>query len=423
MILETLIIFKLFPQIPFSECTELHRPKLVFFHKVNESIEILNNFEFKEHFSLTEREENLMSKIMTHYNMAPKLRESCFSYVMLSYALDIETCSILKDMEMNDVELKMQHVRTSFKMDTQFKDDDWKMFSICLIPMESFKNLSYKSTIKTYYGIKNYNKKGIISFDETTCRSKKKETKIDIKKLYHISFLSDSVSYHALVDALISMKSRNLQNYFLEFEVAPVKCPKVYINHQKIERFKWLDKRVATNKEQMMAIKNIVNCTAYPFPFIIFGPPGTGKTSTLIECIAQILQHKPHSRILITAQSNSACDEIGGRLIKAIDRKKVFRLYSTSQLQNQQSTEVRTELLKISNIRNKCLNDVTYEQIYHFNVVIATLMKTYQLIKAKLTNEYYDYIFIDECASAAETECLVPILGKIDNNQIILTSY
>lgn len=410
MILETIILFSLFPQIPFFRSSRLKKVRTKI-HEVNKSIENLNNFEFKENVLLTNRDKNLLHEIMTHYKMAPEIRGTCFSFVMLRYALDIETCSILKDMEMEHVKLKRK-LFCSFKVDIQFNDDEWKTYSICLIPMNSFKRFSYTTTDKYHFAIEDY-KNGKIYFEETTA--------INIKKLFHISFLSYSASYQASVKALTLIESYRLQKYFLEFDVAPVKCLKFFKDHQKVESFEWLDKRVATNNEQMMAIKNIVNCTAYPFPFIIFGPPGTGKTSTLIECVAQILQHKPYSRILITAQSNSACDEIGVRLIKAVDRKKVFRLYSNSQLQKPQSTEMRTELMKISNLRYNRINEVTSEQIYHFNVVISTLIKSNQLVNLK--EEYFDYIFVDECASAAETECLVPIMGKIDNNWIILTFY
>lgn len=37
---------------------------------------------------------------------------------------------------------------------------------------------------------------------------------------------------------------------------------------------KWSNEQVSNNKEQTTAIKNIVNCTAFPYPYVIFGPPG-----------------------------------------------------------------------------------------------------------------------------------------------------
>lgn len=42
------------------------------------------------------------------------------------------------------------------------------------------------------------------------------------------------------------------------------------------------------NSEQAMAIHYIINKTALPAPYILFGPPGTGKTATIVEAIAQV---------------------------------------------------------------------------------------------------------------------------------------
>lgn len=44
------------------------------------------------------------------------------------------------------------------------------------------------------------------------------------------------------------------------------------------------------------------------------GPPGTGKTVTIVESIAQILKHDPHAKLLVCAPSNSAVDLLDERL-------------------------------------------------------------------------------------------------------------
>ena len=42
------------------------------------------------------------------------------------------------------------------------------------------------------------------------------------------------------------------------------------------------------NDKQRQAVKHIMNKSARPAPYILFGPPGTGKTATIVEIITQV---------------------------------------------------------------------------------------------------------------------------------------
>lgn len=48
------------------------------------------------------------------------------------------------------------------------------------------------------------------------------------------------------------------------------------------------NRKLENNLEQMQAVKNIVLGTSKPAPYIVFGPPGTGKTVTIVEAIKQV---------------------------------------------------------------------------------------------------------------------------------------
>lgn len=48
------------------------------------------------------------------------------------------------------------------------------------------------------------------------------------------------------------------------------------------------DRNLESNPEQLQAVKSIVMGTSRPAPYIIFGPPGTGKTVTVVEAVKQV---------------------------------------------------------------------------------------------------------------------------------------
>uniref|UniRef100_A0A914CQA5 DNA2/NAM7 helicase helicase domain-containing protein n=1 Tax=Acrobeloides nanus TaxID=290746 RepID=A0A914CQA5_9BILA len=88
------------------------------------------------------------------------------------------------------------------------------------------------------------------------------------------------------------------------------------------------------NEGQIEAIQTIVRAEHGNWPFILFGPPGTGKTTTLIETVRLLVDEyfAINNRILICTPSNAAADKITRDIIKRnfLDKSSILRLMSRS---------------------------------------------------------------------------------------------
>lgn len=134
-------------------------------------------------------------------------------------------------------------------------------------------------------------------------------------------------------------------------------------------------------------------------------PTGTGKTSTLVEAVAQIVKLLPSAKVLISVNSNSACDEIGERLMKFIGANKMFRFYSPSF--SKKMDRVNAKLKSCSNLKYGYHVQPSFQELISYNVIICTLVNSGRLRSMEST--HFDFIFIDECASSAEAYVNIPI--------------
>ncbi|NXC76784.1 SDE3 helicase, partial [Anhinga anhinga] len=174
---------------------------------------------------------------------------------------------------------------------------------------------------------------------------------------------------------------------------------------------RWFDRKLQANEEQCRAVTHIVMGLSRPAPYLIFGPPGTGKTVTVVEAIKQVWTCFKDARILACAPSNSAADLLCQRLIKDIAPRYVYRLIASSR--NYQ--DVPPDIRPCCNWDNEqsCYVYPSKEHLRCYRIFITTLVTAGRLVSANFPPGFFSHVFIDECGQAVEPESVVAIAGLL----------
>lgn len=198
-------------------------------------------------------------------------------------------------------------------------------------------------------------------------------------------------------------------------------------------RLPWL------NASQEQAVRDVLRAKDV---LIVHGPPGTGKTTTLVEAISEVLRREP--QVMVCAQSNTAvdwiCQQLSDRGIAVLRignpsrvtetmlantyehrfeshpdypdlwqiRRSIRQLYS-------QPRKARGENFhqKIARLRERA--DEIEMRIRHTlfdqsRVIACTLIGAANQL---LVGQHYHTLFIDEAAQALEAACWIP-LQRVD---------
>ena len=99
------------------------------------------------------------------------------------------------------------------------------------------------------------------------------------------------------------------------------------------------------NYEQMRAIDTVLHVSYGPVPFVISGPPGTGKTKTIVELAVQLISKDRAAHLLVCAPSESAADTLIQRLSKHLKRSELLRINSPSRKLSRSTKHSTTILL------------------------------------------------------------------------------
>ncbi|KAM4610009.1 putative helicase mov-10-B.1 [Polymixia lowei] len=162
---------------------------------------------------------------------------------------------------------------------------------------------------------------------------------------------------------------------------------------------------VKENPEQYKAVQNIVAGSSKPAPYIVFGPPGTGKTVTVVEAIKQIVKEQASCRILACAPSNSAADLLWKGIRDNVEN--VFRLYALSCYGKNKIKN--TEPQYHCNLQDS-IAIPSKAELMPYKVIVTTLLTASRLVTGGLV-DHYTHVFVDEAGQAPETQCIIPLTG------------
>lgn len=182
------------------------------------------------------------------------------------------------------------------------------------------------------------------------------------------------------------------------------------------------------NQVQRQAVSDIV-APSHAIPYLISGPPGTGKTKTMVESALQILRNDPKAKILLSAPSNAAADTLVRRLKAHLLPQQMFRLNSDKRT----FAEVPQTILQYCFIENDKFGLPPITELMKLRIVVTTCSDAAIITKARVTNYhiqiarehfethlyflperrtaslFWTHLLIDEAAQASEPETLAAI--------------
>jgi len=171
------------------------------------------------------------------------------------------------------------------------------------------------------------------------------------------------------------------------------------------------DRKLESNPQQLSAVQHIVAGTSGRCPYLVFGPPGTGKTVTMVEAIKQVAKLSPSCHILACAPSNTAADLLTERLVKHVNKRDIMRVHASSRMVDAIPSTVKD----VSNVKDGRYFYPLLEQLVKYKVVVTTLVTAGRLVSAQFPQDHFSHVFIDESGQATEPESVIALAGLISS--------
>jgi|GEM_PF-6405612 len=146
---------------------------------------------------------------------------------------------------------------------------------------------------------------------------------------------------------------------------------------------------------------------------LLSGPPGTGKTTCILELIYQIVKYNPAARILLSASTHIAIDNVLERIVEEFGDKLTDNNIYPIRL-GRESAISDYETVKDYSYEHIAESDLELAEEYlrSANLVCGTAMGINKYIRDKEGQEKhrFDYLIIDEASKTTLQEYIVPAL-------------
>ncbi|KAG5766517.1 hypothetical protein H9Q72_005445 [Fusarium xylarioides] len=187
------------------------------------------------------------------------------------------------------------------------------------------------------------------------------------------------------------------------FGLASPDIPRPDYSFSRIERL---------NNSQNQAIKLALNSSL----LCLWGPPGTGKTETIVEMICALQTANPKARVLVTAPTHNAVDNVMRRYIQRLQKQPLARKTQPDPLR------VSTEVRKVAADLRKYTCDAMAGQEIHSDY--KAIKKAMEMVKRSDTifttcigagiglirSEFFDVVIVDEASQQTEPSSIVPLV-------------
>ena len=148
-------------------------------------------------------------------------------------------------------------------------------------------------------------------------------------------------------------------------------------------------------------------------PMIIWGPPGTGKTTVAAFLVWCLVQKSPRFQILVTAPSNIGADVLCSKLAKlGLDSSRMLRLNAIGRNVKTVPEDIKS-YGKVGQVDGRPMFEIpSLEELRSFRVVVTTCIcasHMTRLVRREGASGWFSHVIVDEAGEASEPETLVPM--------------